>query len=206
MADTVKKVEYRYLTVPDRAGEGGRVLAALRDVVHATESWRTHLLMHRAGKILRAERALRAGALLDEAGAARSEAAERLQQVEDEGRRLRGLADREIDDSLQAVRRLTEEFAAEMQNAPGLWSQKAQGFAGRVAELAASTALAQRHSEFIAALRRGDTVYVVPFQREGTVERVRKSRGTIVVFVDSKQVEVPFREVTKPDGESRTSR
>ena len=31
MADTVKKVEYRYLTVPDRAGEGGRVLAALRD-------------------------------------------------------------------------------------------------------------------------------------------------------------------------------
>jgi DNA mismatch repair protein MutS2 len=145
-----------------------------------------------------------AQSLLDEAGAARSQAAERLQQVEEEGRRLRGLADREIDDSMQAVRRLTEEFAAEMQNAPGLWNQKARGFAGRVAELAAGTPLAQRHSEFIAALRRGDTVYVVPFRREGIVERIRKSRGTIVVFVDSKQVEIPFREVAKPDGASRS--
>jgi hypothetical protein len=101
---------------------------------------------------------------------------------------------------MQAIRRLTEEFAAQMQNAPSTWTQKAQELAAKVAELAAGTALAQRHSEFIAALRRGDTVYVVPFRREGTVERVRKSRGTIVVFVDSKQVEVPFREITKPDG------
>jgi DNA mismatch repair protein MutS2 len=147
-----------------------------------------------------------AQSLLDEAGAARSEAAERLQRVEDEGRRLHDQADREIDTSMQAVRRITEEFAAEMQNAPGLWSQKAQGFAGRVAELAASTALAQRHSEFVASLRRGDSVYVVPFRREGIVERVRKSRGTIVVFVDSKQVEVPFREVAKPNGDSLASR
>ena len=86
-----------------------------------------------------------------------------------------------------------------MQNAPGTWSQKAQGLARTVAELAAGTPLAQRHADFIAALRRGDSVYVVPFKREGIVERVRKSRGTVVVFVDSKQVEVPFREVAKPD-------
>jgi DNA mismatch repair protein MutS2 len=141
-----------------------------------------------------------AQSLLDEAGVARSEAAERLQRVEDEGRRLCGQADREIDTSMQAIRRLTEEFAAEMQNAPGTWSQKAQDLAGKVAELAASTPLAQRHAEFIAALRRGDTVYVVPFRRDGIVERVRKSRGTIEVFVDSKEVEVPFREIAKPDG------
>jgi DNA mismatch repair protein MutS2 len=145
-----------------------------------------------------------AQSLLDEAGVARSEAAERLQRVEDEGRRLRGQADREIDTSMQAIRRLTEEFAAEMQNAPGTWSQKAQDLAGKVAELAASTPLAQRHADFIGALRRGDTVYVVPFRRDGIVERVRKSRGTIEVFVDSKEVEVPFREIAKPDGESRT--
>jgi DNA mismatch repair protein MutS2 len=141
-----------------------------------------------------------AQSLLDQAGVKRAEAAERLRRVEDESRRLRNQADREIDTSMQAVRRLTEEFAAQMQNAPGAWTQKAQELAAKVAELAAGTALAQRHSEFIAALRRGDTVYVVPFRREGTVERVRKSRGTIVIFVDSKQVEVPFREVTKPDG------
>jgi len=42
-------------------------------------------------------------------------------------------------------------------------------------------------------------VFVVPFRREGMVERIRKSRGTIVVLVDSKEVEIPFREVVKPD-------
>ncbi|OHB66751.1 MAG: hypothetical protein A2Y76_02575 [Planctomycetes bacterium RBG_13_60_9] len=141
-----------------------------------------------------------AQSLLDEAATVRSEAAERLQRIEDEGRRLHKEADREIDNSMQAVRRLTEEFAAEMQNAPGIWSQKARGLAGKVAELAASTPLAQRHTGFIEALHRGDSVYVVPFRREGIVERVRKNRGTIVVFVDSKQVEVPFRDVARPNG------
>lgn len=31
MADTVKRVEYRYATVPDTPGEGLRILSALRD-------------------------------------------------------------------------------------------------------------------------------------------------------------------------------
>ncbi len=141
-----------------------------------------------------------AQSLLDEAGTVREEAAQRLRHVEEEGRRLQEQADREIDEAMQAVRRLTGEFAAESQNAPGLWSGKAQEFADRIAELAAGTPLAERHAQFIAALHRGDSVYVVPFRREGIVERVRRKRGTVVVFVDSKQVEVPFREVAKPDG------
>ena len=37
----------------------------LREVVNATESWELHHRMHRASKLLRAERALRAGATLD---------------------------------------------------------------------------------------------------------------------------------------------
>ncbi len=141
-----------------------------------------------------------AQSMLDEAHTARSEAAERLLRVEEEGRRLQKQADREIDDSMQAVRRVVEEFAGEMQNAPGAWSQKAKTLAERVIELASGTPLARRHADFIASLRRGDSVYVVPFRREGIVERIRKSRGTIVVLVDSKEVEVAFREVLKPDG------
>ena len=109
-----------------------------------------------------------AQSMLDEAHTVRSEAAERLQRVEEEGRRLQQHADREIDDSMQAVRRMIEEFAGEMQNAPGVWSRKAKTLAERVAELAAGTPLAQRHADFIASLRRGDSVYVVPFKREGT--------------------------------------
>jgi len=141
-----------------------------------------------------------AQSMLDEAGTVRSEAARKLRRVREEGRRAQEQADREIDDSMQAVRRVVEEFAGEMQNAPSTWSGRAQGLAEKVAELAAGTPLAQRHADFIAGLRRGDTVYVVPFRREGIVERIRKSRETIVVFVDSKQVELPFREVARPNG------
>jgi DNA mismatch repair protein MutS2 len=139
-----------------------------------------------------------AQSLLDEARAVRSQADERLKNVEEEGRRLREQADQEIDDSMRGVRRAIEDFTAEMQNAPGLWQQKAQGLAEKVADLAAGTPLAQRQAEFVEALHRGDSVYVIPFRREGIVERVRKKRGTIVVFVDSKQVEVPFAEISKP--------
>jgi DNA mismatch repair protein MutS2 len=141
-----------------------------------------------------------AQSMLDQAQTVRSEAAERLRRIEEEGRRLQKQADREIDDSMQAVRRVIEEFAAEMHNAPGVWSQKARGLVEKVSELASGTALAQRHADFVASLRRGDSVYVVPFKREGIVERIRRNRGTIVVLVDSKEVEVPVREVLKPDG------
>ena len=139
-----------------------------------------------------------AQSLLDEAKAVRSDAAERLQRVEEEGQRLKDQADHEIDDSMKSVRRVIAEFSAEMQNAPGTWQQKAQELAEKVTELAAGTPLAIRQSDFIDALRRGDSVYVIPFRREGIVERVRKKRGTVEVFVDSKQVEVPFAEISKP--------
>jgi len=140
-----------------------------------------------------------AQSLLDDAGALRSKAAEKLRHARAEGRRLRQQADREIDDSMQSVRRLIEAFAAEMRNAPRLWSQKAEQLADEAGKLAAGTPLAQRHAEFVASLRRGDSVYVIPFKREGIVERIRRKRGTIVLFVDSKQVEVTLREVCKPE-------
>ncbi|HON92624.1 MAG TPA: hypothetical protein PK373_03025 [Sedimentisphaerales bacterium] len=140
-----------------------------------------------------------AQSILDEADAARLRAAERLQQIEEEGRQLRRQVDREIDESMQAIQRLVDEFAAGMHNAPAVWSRKARTLSEKVAALASGTAIAQRHAEFIAGLRRGDSVFVVPFRREGMVERIRKSRGTIVVLLDSKEVEVPFREIARPD-------
>jgi DNA mismatch repair protein MutS2 len=141
-----------------------------------------------------------AQSLLDEAQAVRVRADETLQRVEEEGRRLHAQADQEIDSSMQAVRRVVEAFAAEMQNAPGLWQQKAKDLAGKIGELAAGTPLAQRQADFVESLRRGDSVYVIPFRREGIVERIRRKRGTIEVLVDSKQVEVSCAEVSRPQG------
>ena len=143
-----------------------------------------------------------AQAWLDEAKTERSNATRRLEQVREEGRRLQKQADREIDVSMQAVRRLIEDFAGEMKNAPRPWSQKIETLAREAAKLAASTPLAQRHAAFVSGLRRGDSVYVIPFKREGTVERIRRKRETIVVFMDSKQLELPFRDVAKPERSS----
>lgn len=138
-------------------------------------------------------------ALLDDAKQTRARVVKRLTRVRDEGRRLKQQTDREIDDSMRAVRALAETFAAQMRNAPQPWSQKAEQLAAQVAKLAASTPLAVRHERFIESLRRGDSVYVIPFKREGIVERVRRNRRTIVVFLGSKQLELPFKDVAKPD-------
>lgn len=52
-----RKERYRQLT--------DEIERVLREVVHATESWELHYLMHRVRKLSRAERAKRAGARLD---------------------------------------------------------------------------------------------------------------------------------------------
>jgi len=56
-SDEEKRTRYRALT--------DELEKALREVVHATESWDLHHAMHRARKILRAERAHRSGASLE---------------------------------------------------------------------------------------------------------------------------------------------
>ncbi len=140
-----------------------------------------------------------AQAMLDEAKQTRARVVKRLARVRNEGKRLQQQADREIDESMSTVHDLTAAFAAEMQNAPQTWSRKATQLATRISELADATPLAVRHARFIESLRRGDSVYVIPFKREGIVERLRRSRRSLVVFVENKQVEVPFKDVSKPD-------
>jgi general stress protein 26 len=86
-----------------------------------------------------------------------------------------------------------------MQNAPKPWSEEAEAMAGQIRQMAATTPLAERHMEFIKGLRRGDTVYVIPFKRQAMVERIRHNRRTIVVFAEGKQLEVGFDQVSKPE-------
>ncbi len=135
---------------------------------------------------------------VDEAYEIRNRLRKRLSRIRDQERRLKQQADREIDESMRAVRDEVDGFASEMQNAPLQWSGRAMQLAERIGELAAGTPLAMRQAEFIETLRRGDSVYVIPFRREGIVERIRKSRKSIVVFCDSKQVEIPFDEIARP--------
>jgi DNA mismatch repair protein MutS2 len=140
-----------------------------------------------------------AQALHDEAQHIRERLRERLAHIRQYEQRVRRQADLEIDESMRAVRDVVESFLTQMQNAPQAWSQKAASLAERVGQLAAATPLAQRHAQFIETLRRGDRVHVIPFRRDGVVERLRQKRQTVVVIVDSKEVEVGFHEIGRPE-------
>jgi DNA mismatch repair protein MutS2 len=137
--------------------------------------------------------------MLDEAEQVRADALRELGSVKEQGRRLRRSADKQIDESMRRVRHLMESFLAEMRNAPKPWRRHAEELAEQVSLAAASMPLAVRHARFIEGLSAGDGVYVIPFKRRGIVYRVRRKRRVIVVFVEGKQVEVPFSEVSQPD-------
>ncbi len=188
------------LAIAQRLGMPTDVLGQAQSLL-ATESDGTSELINQVQAIREeAERKRSASqSALDEAKEMRGRMRKRLARVRDQQRRLQGQADHEIDRSMRAVRGLMVAFATEMQNAPQTWTRRIAEVVERISELAASTPLAVRHAEFIETLRRGDSVYVVPFKREGVVERIRRKRETIVVFLDSKQVEVPFQDVGRPD-------
>jgi DNA mismatch repair protein MutS2 len=137
--------------------------------------------------------------VLDETHEARKRVRERLSRVREQERRIRQQADYEIERSMRAVRDLVERFTAEMQNAPQVWGAKASELAARVAERAAETPLAVRQAQFVETLRRGDSVFVLPFRREGVVDRIHRNRKTLVVFVGNKQIEVSFEDVGRPE-------
>ena len=86
-----------------------------------------------------------------------------------------------------------------MQNAPKPWSEEAHAMAEQVRQMADSTPLAVRHMEFIKGLRRGDSVYVIPFKQKAMVDRIRHNRRTLVVFADGRQLEIGFDQITRPD-------
>ena len=137
--------------------------------------------------------------MLDEAERLRKLASERFTEALHQQKILTEQADKEIDKTMRQVRKLVEDFAVQMRNAPKLWSEKSGQFTEQVLNVADSTPLAVRHANFIAALHKGDTVYVSPFRRTGTVYRIFHKRKTASVFIDGREVEVPFGEIWEPD-------
>ncbi|MHC4154562.1 MAG: endonuclease MutS2 [Planctomycetota bacterium] len=144
-----------------------------------------------------------AEAMLDEAEGIRTHARRELKSAKEEGRRLKNMADRQIDESMGQVRQLAEGFLAQMRNAPKPWSELADELAQEISNAATTTPLAVRHAKFIEGLSAGDGVFVIPFKRSGIVHRIRRKRRTMVVFVEGKQVEVPFSEVCELDNTGR---
>jgi len=136
---------------------------------------------------------------LQQARQMKDQIGQQVKDLQDQEHRLRRQADDAIDRSLRPARDLVDQFSKKMQNAPKPWSEEAQVLAEQIRQLADSTPLAVRHMEFIKGLRRGDTVYVIPFKRQAMVDRIRHNRRTLVVFADGRQLEIGFDQVCRPD-------
>jgi len=139
---------------------------------------------------------------LDDAKGIRTKAKEQLRDVRAEGDRLKQQADRAIEESMQKVRRVTGDFAQKMQNAPKSWKQLADDLQEAIDAAADSTPLAVRHAKFMEIVRKGDTVHVISFRRNGIVEKIHRKRRTVAVLVEGKQVRVPFADVSPALGKA----
>lgn len=138
--------------------------------------------------------------VLDDAKQVRAKAKERLRRVRAEGERLQRRADKVIDESMQRIRRIVEEYARRMQNAPKTWREPADALCRDISTAADSTPLAERHAKFMEGVSKGDTVRVVSFRRDGIIDKVHRKRRTVVVLLAGKQIEVPFADVEPAEG------
>jgi DNA mismatch repair protein MutS2 len=136
--------------------------------------------------------------VLDETYRLQKKASEELLLVREEGQRLKNQADEQIDESMRQVRQLLNDFMVQMQNAPKTWKDKATEVAEQISVVASSTPLAVRHAKFIESLRSGDSVYVIPFRNEAIIDRIRRKRKKVVVFIKGKQLQVSFDDICKP--------
>jgi len=139
-----------------------------------------------------------AQALLDQAGQAQAQAAQELSHARQEGKRLQAMADLEIDQSMRQIQQVMQGFQQHMQNAPGPWRRAAEDLAEQIHALASSTPLAQRHAQFMEGLRKGDTVYILPFRRQGIVDRIRRTKQRVSVLLEGKQLDLTFDQVCRP--------
>jgi len=137
--------------------------------------------------------------ILDEAKKLHGQADERLDQLKHQERMVTEQANREIDKSMTNVRTIVGDFIRQMQNAPKPWSEHLEELHQQIVRAAASTPLAIRQAEFIKTLRKGDTVYVIPFRRNGIVDRINQNRRTITLLLEGKQLRISFTEVWEPD-------
>jgi DNA mismatch repair protein MutS2 len=182
----------RSLEVPKSVINKARSLLA-QEVDGSTELIRQVQATREAAEQSRIE----AQVALDEARRKRRLAAEELRRVREEERRLKDQADEEIENRMREVRELMRDFSRDMQNAPTAWRERADELGEKVSAAAASTPLAVRQAQFIEGLRAGDSVYIIPFRREGVVHRIHRKRKTVALFMESKQVKVGFDDICR---------
>ena len=146
------------------------------------------------------ENRIKTQATLERAKALLILASERAERIAQERSKLKEQSDREIDESMNKIRKLMNEFARDTQNAPKPWDERVKEFKQKIDLAAAGMPLAARQAKFIENVRKGDTVYVMALDREAIVQRISRKRQMMVLLMDAKQVQVPFTEIWEASG------
>jgi DNA mismatch repair protein MutS2 len=187
------------LTIADKLGMDKDVISHAQALLAKNQDGSSELINQVQKTRELAERKRRkAQNLVDKARHMRTQAAARLSEIEEQEKLLKHQADHEIDQTMQQVRELMRQFEQAMGNAPKPWHEKAQSLKKKLHQLASSTPLAQRHQAFVDSLRKGDSVYAIPFKRVGLIDRIRRKRGIVILLVEGKHIELGFHQITKP--------
>jgi DNA mismatch repair protein MutS2 len=147
------------------------------------------------------QRRQQAQGLLDQAQQTSLDATEQLKASRAEGLRLQRMAEVELEQTMRQIRDVMGQLGRTMQNAPARWRESVAATIRQIQGLAAHTPLAQRHQAYLAQLSKGEEVYAIPFRRRAIVERLRRKRGTVILLMGAKQVELPFEQICRPENQ-----
>ena len=187
------------LIIADKLGMNPTVISQAQSLLAENQDGSSDLINQVQKTRELAERKRRkAQTLLDKAKTMRVQAAERLSEINEQERRLEHQANHELDETLQQVRDLMAQFERTMVNAPKTWHEEAQGLKKKLHALTASTPLAQRHQAFVDTLKKGDSVFAIPFKRVGLIDRIRRKREIVILLVDGKHIELGFHQIARP--------
>ena len=184
------------LAIARRLGMPERVIRSAHDLLALDSDGSSELINQvQTTRELAERKRQQAENMLNEAQGVHQEANRRLAELREERKRLRGQADRQVDDTMRRVRATIQGFDRQMANAPKPWHAFVQDLVEDINQLASSTPLAERHQRFTEGLKKGDSVYVLPLRRSAIVDRIRRKRQSVQLFLDGKQIEVSFEQI-----------
>ncbi len=192
------------LEIAKRLGMASNVIHHARSLLRKRKDRTSDLINQvQATRAHAEEKRKHAQALLKAAQGMYVLADQRLQRTGEERTQLMDQANAEIERSMHKVRSILNDYLTEAQNAPKPWNERAETLRKQIDEAAAGTTLARRQARFAEAVQTGDTVFVMSFNRTGTVLKIRRKKQTFALLIEGKQVEVPATDIYPPPKQSQ---
>lgn len=202
-------LEPRYRILLGTPGESGALVVAERLGLPASVVRRAEeRLERRDGELLQLMSDVRHART--EAERVRSQAEERLERAEREGRAvevkrqelerrgdlLEAEAQRGIEERVRDARRGLERLRALVEQLPGTHAEKIRASIAVVEETLSNASLSERRELFLRGLNKGGLVYLPRYRKRCLVHKVDRGRREVTVKLGSMKIKVAFDEIT----------